>query len=137
MNQAFRRRIAHLDITPDQFTVLRVLVENGEGISQREICDYMTSDPNTMTSILNRMEDQGFVERRPNEKDRRAMSIWIQPAGQAKYRETREHAVALQSEVLAGFSEEERGAFLKQLEQIAEACGQAADRFPGRAGRSG
>ena len=29
LNQAFRRRIAHLGITPDQFTVMRTLLEAG------------------------------------------------------------------------------------------------------------
>ncbi len=35
LNKAFRRRIAHLRITPDQFTVMRTLLEK-EGITQRE-----------------------------------------------------------------------------------------------------
>lgn len=135
LNQAFRRRIAPMDITPDQFTVLRVLVENGEGISQREICDYMTSDPNTITSILNRMESQDFVERRPHETDRRALSIWIKPAGQAKYHETREFASGLQREVLDVLSAAEQEQFLEHLERIAGACSRAVEDSTGKTSR--
>ena len=48
LNQAFRRRIAHLEITPDQFTVLRTLLEGDAlGLTQRELTQHMTSDPNT------------------------------------------------------------------------------------------
>src|SRR3954464_14180051 len=68
LNQAFRRRIAHLDITPDQFTVMRTLLEN-EGITQRELTRLMSSDPNTITSILDRMEKAGLVQRQSHERD--------------------------------------------------------------------
>src|SRR6266436_8729823 len=51
LNQAFRRRITHLGITPDQFTVMRTLLE-GEGISQRRLTELMSSDPNTVASLL-------------------------------------------------------------------------------------
>ena len=57
LNQAFRRRIAHLGITPDQFTVMRTLLEGDpRGLSQRELTQSMTSDPNTVASLLHRME---------------------------------------------------------------------------------
>src|SRR5262245_3477920 len=49
LNQAFRRRIAALGLTPDQFTVLRTLLESG-GITQSELTHAMTSDPNTVAS---------------------------------------------------------------------------------------
>src|SRR5437870_13814992 len=71
LNQAFRRRIAHLGVTPDQFTVMRTLLEN-EGITQRELTQLMTSDPNTVASLLERMEKAGLVERPTHEEDRRA-----------------------------------------------------------------
>ena len=53
LNQAFRRRIAHLGLTPDQFTVMRTLLEN-EGVTQRELTQIMSSDPNTVASLLER-----------------------------------------------------------------------------------
>src|SRR5882724_13150188 len=71
LNQAFRRRIAHLDITPDQFTVMRTLLEN-EGIRQRELTELMSSDPNTVASLLERMERAELIERQVHEADRRA-----------------------------------------------------------------
>ena len=76
LNQAFRRRIAHLEITPDQFTVMRTLLEGDPlGLTQRELTQLMTSDPNTVASLLQRMEESGLVERKAHEKDRRAHRI--------------------------------------------------------------
>src|SRR5438477_861388 len=71
LNRAFRRRITHLGVTPDQFTVMRTLLEN-EGITQRELAAAMSSDANTVASLVERMELAGFVQRQRHEKDRRA-----------------------------------------------------------------
>src|SRR2546426_11399240 len=62
LNQAFRRRIAHLGVTPDQFTVMRTLLEH-EGITQRQLTELMSSDPNTVASVLERMEQANLVAR--------------------------------------------------------------------------
>src|SRR5881396_4195380 len=80
LNQAFRRRIAHLGITPDQFTVMRTLLESG-GITQSELTAQMSSDPNTVASLLERMEKSGLLERRAHEKDRRAHRLYLKVEG--------------------------------------------------------
>src|SRR5438477_6962188 len=86
LNQAFRRRIAHLDITPDQFTVMRTLLEN-EGIRQRELTELMSSDPNTVASLLERMEKAGLIRREEHRKDRRAHQLALKPLGRRRYEE--------------------------------------------------
>src|SRR5438552_9652309 len=93
LNQAFRRRIAHLGVTPDQFTVMRTLLEcEAGGITQRELTQIMTSDPNTVASLLERMESAGLIERKPHEKDRRARRIQLQPNGKRVYDQARQVA---------------------------------------------
>src|SRR5437764_4423200 len=84
LNRAFRRRIAHLGITPDQFTVMRTLLEH-EDITQRELTKLMSSDPNTVASLLARMEHAELLQRRSHEKDRRAHRLQLKPAGRRKY----------------------------------------------------
>ena len=121
LNQAFRRRIAHLKITPDQFTVMRTLLEN-EGIRQRELTDLMSSDPNTVASLLERMEQAGLVERQENQKDRRAHHLCLKPLGQRKYEEAREIAVTMQAEVLKALPESAREKFLEELAAVAKAA---------------
>src|SRR5437870_13368736 len=75
-NQAFRRRIAHLGVTPDQFTAMRTLLEH-QGITQRRLTELMSSDPNTVAALLERMERAGLVERRAHQQDRRANSLHL------------------------------------------------------------
>jgi DNA-binding MarR family transcriptional regulator len=121
LNQAFRRRISHLEITPDQFTVLRTLLEN-EGITQRELTHLISSDPNTVASLLERMQSAGLIERKTHEKDRRANRLKLQPAGKKKYIEAREIALELQRQVLSVLPEAKREEFLHNLTLVADAC---------------
>jgi DNA-binding MarR family transcriptional regulator len=128
LNQAFRRRILHTEVTPDQFTVLRTLLEGDQrGMSQSELTQTMSSDPNTVASLLERMEKAGWLERAAHEQDRRAYRIRVLPVGKAKYQQVRKIAVSLQAEILSVLPEGERERFLEQLGKVADACRQAAE----------
>src|SRR2546430_259726 len=129
LNQAFRRRIAHLDITPDQFTVMRTLLEN-EGIRQRELTELMSSDPNTVASLLERMEKAGLIRREEHRKDRRAHQLALKPLGRRRYEEAREIALAVQAEVLSALPESQREQFLEDLVLVADACRTSAENSP-------
>jgi DNA-binding MarR family transcriptional regulator len=135
LNQAFRRRLAHLEITPDQFTVLRTLLEGDHvGMTQRELTHSMSSDPNTVASLLQRMEEAGLVARKPHETDKRAHRIHIQEIGRRKYEAARLIAVTLQTEVLSVMPQSRREEFLAFLTLVADACKIAAEHSSRRAG---
>jgi DNA-binding MarR family transcriptional regulator len=129
LNQAFRRRIAHLRLTPDQFTVMRTLLEH-EGISQRQLTSLMSSDPNTVASLLERMEKAGVIERQTHEQDRRTNQLRLRPRGKTRYEAAREIAVTLQEEILSALPERAREEFLADLDRIVEACRAATDSSP-------
>ncbi len=129
LNQAFRQRIAHLDLTPDQFSVLRWLIEGDpQGLTQRALTDLMASDPNTITSILSRMEKSGLIARAPHEQDRRANRVKILAAGRRTFEKGRKAAMALQEQILATLPANRREKFLEELESIANACATIAGK---------
>ncbi|KAB2675602.1 MAG: winged helix-turn-helix transcriptional regulator [Verrucomicrobia bacterium] len=131
LNQAFRRRIAHTGVTPDQFTAMRTLLEgDAAGLTQRDLTTLMSSDPNTVASLLERMEGAGWISRKPHESDRRAYRIRLLEPGRIQYEACRAIAVDLQSEVLAVLPETERGEFLAHLDLVSMACRRAADASP-------
>ncbi len=128
LNQAFRRRIHHLDITPDQFTLLRWLTESPpQGVTQRRIADLMASDPNTVASLLQRMTASGLISRQADPKDRRANRVRLLPKGKRVYHKARKIAIDLQAEVLQALPEPRREAFLFDLETLADACRERLD----------
>ena len=129
LNQAFRRRIAHLGITPDQFSILRWLSEGDpRGLTQREITDLMAADPNTVAAILSRMEKAELIAREVHETDRRAHRVQVATLGKRRFTAGRRIAAELQGDVLACLPAEELEPFLKQLEIVAAACQQAAGK---------
>lgn len=125
LNQALRRRLAHLGLTPDQFTVMRTLLEQ-HGITQQRLAALISSDPNTVASLVNRMEKAGLIERETHEQDRRANRLGVSRRGRVKYEQARNIAVALQAEVLSALPVANRESFLEQLEMIAHTCRAAA-----------
>ncbi|MDQ3622767.1 MAG: MarR family winged helix-turn-helix transcriptional regulator [Verrucomicrobiota bacterium] len=131
LNQSFRQRIAHLELTPDQFSILRWLSEGDPaGLTQRELTELMASDPNTITSTLARMELAGLILREPHERDRRAHRVRLQPAGATTFEKARKIAIDLQSQVLAALPEQHRVRFLEDLDVLADACASSLERRP-------
>ncbi len=137
LNQAFRRHIAHTGVTPDQFTVLRCVLESGpSGMTQSELSATMASDPNTIAALVERMELNKLITRIPHDMDRRAHRIQITRDGEAKYAEVRKLAVELQKDVLKVLPENEREPFLEQLAKVADACRGSAEKAARHSRRS-
>jgi DNA-binding MarR family transcriptional regulator len=133
LNQAFRRVTTQAGITPDQFTVLRNLCElDPEQITQCQLAERMSSDANTVASLLRRMEVQGLVERLTHPNDGRAHCLALRPAGRRKFIEVRRLALGLQKTVLAALPKDEREPFLARLELVAGACWEASQNHRAR-----
>ena len=128
LNQTFRRRLAHTGVTPDQFTALRTLMEHEpQGLTQSGLTRLIASDPNTIAALVERMEGAGWITRVRHEQDRRANRLRLLPAGQETYERIRQIAIALQTEVLAGWTQRKREGFLTDLAGVAERCRDVAN----------
>ena len=122
---------AHSGVTPGQLTALRTFMEaDPAGVTQREITVLMSSDPNTVASLLERMEASGWIERKAHETDRRAYRIMIRPSGKEQFETCRNIALELQFEVLKVLGPNNQELFLEQLDLVAQACRHAADNSP-------
>lgn len=128
LNQTFRRRIAHIGVTPDQYTALRTLVEAPpQGLTQRDLTEAMASDPNTVASLVERMTEAGWIDRRRHETDGRAYRIRPLPPGLERYHTVRAVAIELEREIVRCLPEGERERFLENLDLVSQACRQAAE----------
>ncbi|MBT5926534.1 MAG: MarR family transcriptional regulator [Verrucomicrobia bacterium] len=137
LNQAFRRRVTHLDMTPDQYTVMRTLTQGCvNGLTQKELTTSMSSDPNTVASLLERMERAGFIDRMVDPNDRRARRILLKPFGNERFLKAKDIAMELQNEVLQSLSEKRKTLFLQELATIADFCREAAENSPRKSNRT-
>jgi DNA-binding MarR family transcriptional regulator len=62
--------------------VLRVLV-SADGLKSSELADRAWSSPGTITSVVNTLVRDGFVERKADDADRRVVRLYITEAGRA------------------------------------------------------
>ncbi len=73
---------AGLRISLSGLAVLRVLLD-ADGLKSSEVADRGWSSPGTVTAVVNTLARDGFVERRPDETDRRVVRLYITDAGRA------------------------------------------------------
>ena len=90
----------------------------------------MASDPNTIASLIERMEQSGWITRKQHERDKRAHRIRISENGKQQYFAIREIALKLQSEVFDQIPTGRRENFLEDLAEVAASCNHAALNSP-------
>ena len=71
-----------LDLTYTQYIVLLVLWEN-DGVSVTEIGEKLMLDNGTLSPLLKKMEQAGYVERQRSREDERVVIIRLTEAGRA------------------------------------------------------
>ena len=71
-----------LGLTYTQYIVFLVLWEK-DGISVSEICDRLMLDNGTLSPLLKKMEQAGYVMRRRSSRDDRVVEITLTEAGKA------------------------------------------------------
>ncbi|MDD9877725.1 MAG: MarR family transcriptional regulator [Magnetovibrio sp.] len=64
------------DLTRAQWWVLANLFRR-DGLTQRDLAERMEIGAVTMSGLIDRLEAQGWVERRAEPKDRRVKRIWL------------------------------------------------------------
>lgn len=109
--QAFE---AHdIPLTGDQWVVLKRVSEQ-EGINQREIADLTYKDPASVTRILDLLEKQGLVSRKPVENDRRTYALFLTKTGKKLVEKVTPIAIEVRRKGLEGLTPKEA----KQLQAI-------------------
>ena len=115
--QRFEERARELGLTLPQCRAL-VYLSRSEGLCQAELAGFAEIDPMTMVRILDRMELDGWVERRPDPKDRRARCLHLKPKSKLVLEAIDRLSSATRDEALAGFSQQEADQLMAALEKV-------------------
>jgi len=81
-NKLLERRFYHLGVSASQARVLLVLHYAPEPIKPSAIATLLFQETQSITGILHRTEDRGWVNRMPDPDDRRAVRLELTAAGQ-------------------------------------------------------
>jgi MarR family transcriptional regulator, transcriptional regulator for hemolysin len=119
MRRRFDRRARQtgLAMTRHQARALLSIARN-EGVSQAAIATLLDIEPIALVRLLDRLHEEGLVERRPHPTDRRVRTLWLTPLGWgavdrilAVNREVREEACA-------GLAPEARDMLMRALDHM-------------------
>jgi MarR family transcriptional regulator, organic hydroperoxide resistance regulator len=109
-------KLSELGLHVGQEMILVQLWEE-EGLAQSQLVERMCVEPPTLTKMLQRIEREGFVERRPDAEDARVSRVYLTERG----RSLREAVEAVWREVevetIKGMTSEERMLFRRFLMQ--------------------
>ncbi len=115
-----RRADAHLQplgVTANQFVLLSLLFEE-DGITQRELVERASSDPNTVRAMLVALEKKGLVARRPHPTDGRAWCVSLTAKGRRTFRKQWTGSEPFRERLVAGLTPQEAETLLELLERI-------------------
>jgi MarR family transcriptional regulator, transcriptional regulator for hemolysin len=115
--QRFEDRARELGLTLPQCKTL-VYLSRSEGMSQVELAGSAEIDPMTMVRILDRMELDGWVERRADPDDRRARRLYLKPKSKPLLEAIDRVASATRDEALVGLSDEEADLLMTALQKV-------------------
>lgn len=120
------RTLRDTGLTMGQPKVLEYLMEH-DGAEQKEIAMGCHVEAPSLTSILNRMERDGLIERRMLHGNRRSYHIFVTAKGKEKQQRVAEGFAEVETCAFEGVAEAEKEAFLhtfailyENLQQIGE-----------------
>jgi MarR family transcriptional regulator for hemolysin len=73
------QRARQFGISRAQWTVL-IRIDRTEGLKQSELADILDMQPISLTRLLDRLAENGLIERRADPNDRRANRLYLKPA---------------------------------------------------------
>lgn len=101
-------------------------IRDHRGTTQQELESALVMDANSVVLILNELEAREFSIRRRDPQDRRRHIVEITPAGRRALERADKAREALEDELLAPLSTEERRTLRKLVERVLEGVFQEA-----------
>ncbi len=130
-HQMYRLGEASLNEAGFSYAQYRVLMSllfnewlgNTDGMNPSEISAQQGTGRNTVSALIRTLEDDGLIERRLDENDRRRFNIALTEAGRQRVRQHANSHMQFVDHIFAAFSTEEMetlGALLQKLNQCAQ-----------------
>src|SRR3984957_10856388 len=113
------KQAARYGITRAQWAVL-AKVERNEGMKQTELAEQMEMQPITLTRLIDKLCDNGWIERRSDDSDRRVNRLYLRKAARPLLGKLSGLRSELTATALVGINPSDAHRLLTQLETIKE-----------------
>ncbi len=117
LNDAYDLHMNPLGLSRANWRVV-AYVSRTPGISQTELAASIECSRMAITSLLDRLQDKGLIERRLVESDRRVKAVFLTRSGRALVRRMNKIAVDVLDNVFRGISKSDRERLHLLLETI-------------------
>ena len=123
VSRLIKRRFEHrarqmgLLITRQQAAVVLNIAGN-EGVSQAELAAWLGIEPIALVRMLDKLHEDGLVERRAHPTDRRVRTLWLTPAAQPVVTQILAINKAIREEAFAGMATHARDTVIDILDGI-------------------
>ncbi len=111
--------LSGLNIYRGQPEILEYLSAHGD-CSQKELADSLGVSPASIATSLKRMSKENYIERTPDENDRRINRLKITEKGDKARLEGRKRCDKIDEIMFSGFTAEEMGTFSSMLTRISD-----------------
>ena len=115
----FEERITDHGATPRYLGLLGIVAAN-PGQPQNRLAEAVGLQKSSLVTILDRLEKDGILERRPVPEDRRAKGVWLTDHGEEVVAELSREALDHEDSLTRGISPEDRERLLDMLGQVIE-----------------
>lgn len=119
MRRRFEARGSEHGLSAAQWRLLVRLVKE-EGVAQARLAELLEIEPISVSRLLDRMEEGGWIERRPDAADRRVRMVFPSHKSRAAYSQIKSVAGEVYEEALAGLSDADRQALVRGLAAIVD-----------------
>ena len=96
-----------------------------DGVPIKTLCEKTSLDKSTLTGIIDRLERDGYIERKPSQTDKRSTLICLTGKEQEFARHVQKVSNQMNKIFYKGFSDEEIIKFDSMLERILANCKEA------------
>lgn len=110
--------LGEFDLTASAWAVLRILRDEGEGRTQKELAGELAIEGPTLVKLLDGLEAGEWIERRVSETDRRAKTIWLRAQAHARIEAADMALTRFRHQLLGGLTEEETRQYLTLSRKI-------------------
>lgn len=123
---AFDRALGPLGVTASEAGLLRLIGRN-PGISQKAASEQLGVGPSRIVAVLDRLEADGYLERRRSMNDRRSHEVHLTPHGERLLADLRPIADAHEATFTHGLDEADQDRLAGYLQAIAASRGLSRD----------
>jgi len=117
IDQIFRRAVRPLGLSVIEWYIMRALYEE-DGRHASDLASAVGRAATSFTPNLDKLQDKGLIERRPDPGDRRAVRIFLTKAGKQKRDAILASADDVDKEIQELFSTEEYRSFQEVLAML-------------------